>query len=75
MMEEKQPLPPPAIPDMRQKLNQIVETHEGIAMAAQVLLAISNDKAERARLMSEYKYVVDHQSKMVLAKRKGEAIG
>jgi hypothetical protein len=35
----------------------------------------SKDEAERARLMSEYKFEVDHQSKMVQAQRRGEAIG
>ncbi|GMO26396.1 MAG: hypothetical protein Ta2B_06550 [Termitinemataceae bacterium] len=34
-------------------------------MASEVLISISRDEVERARLMSEYKYVVDHQSKMV----------
>ncbi|GMO28962.1 MAG: hypothetical protein Ta2F_04340 [Termitinemataceae bacterium] len=48
-------------------------------MASEVLISISRDEVERARLMSEYKYVVDNQSKMVQAKREsraeGEAIG
>jgi predicted transposase/invertase (TIGR01784 family) len=35
------------------------------------LLRISKDEAERARLMSEYKYAVDTQSKVVDAKREG----
>jgi len=36
-----------------------------------VLLTISKDEVERARLMSEYKGEVDFQSKMVYAKRMG----
>ena len=40
-------------------------------MASEVLLRISKDEAERARLMSEYKYVVDTQSKVVQARREG----
>jgi hypothetical protein len=40
-------------------------------MAGQVLLTISRDEVERARLLSEYKYVVDTQSKVVQAKREG----
>jgi predicted transposase/invertase (TIGR01784 family) len=59
----------------RHKINQIVEVEEGIAMACQVLRTVSKDEAERARLMSEYKYVTDHQSKMVQAKREGRAQG
>ncbi|GMO58774.1 MAG: hypothetical protein Ta2G_18780 [Termitinemataceae bacterium] len=30
-------------------------------MASEVLISISRDEVERARLTSEYKYVVDHQ--------------
>ncbi|GHT51252.1 hypothetical protein FACS1894102_7170 [Spirochaetia bacterium] len=44
-------------------------------MASEVLISISRDEVERARLTSEYKYVVDHQSKMVQARRTGEKIG
>jgi hypothetical protein len=39
------------------------------AMASEVLISISKDEVERARLMSEYKFEVDHQSKMVHARR------
>jgi hypothetical protein len=42
-------------------------------MAGQVLRIISKDRAERERLMSEYKFETDHQSKMVQAKRVGHA--
>jgi predicted transposase YdaD len=48
---------------------------EGIVMASEVLIRISRDEAERARLMSEYKYVVDTQSKVVQAKREGRKEG
>ncbi|MDR1863337.1 MAG: hypothetical protein LBQ67_05385 [Treponema sp.] len=41
-------------------------------MASEVLMSISKDEVERARLMSEYKYVVDTQSKVVQARREGE---
>lgn len=40
-------------------------------MASEVLMTISKDDAERARLMSEYKYAVDTQSKVVQARREG----
>jgi predicted transposase/invertase (TIGR01784 family) len=56
----------------RQKINEIVELEEGISMASQVLMTISKDEVERARLESEYKYVVDTQSKVVHAKREGQ---
>jgi predicted transposase/invertase (TIGR01784 family) len=55
----------------RGKINEVVGCEEGIAMAGEVLLKISRDEVERARLMSEYKYVVDTQSKVVDAGRKG----
>ncbi len=42
-------------------------------MAGQVLLNISKDEKERARLTSEYKFAVDLQSKMVDARRDGHA--
>jgi predicted transposase/invertase (TIGR01784 family) len=59
----------------REKINEVLEYEEGIAMAGEVLLRISRDEAERARLMSEYKYVVDTQSKVVQAKREGRKEG
>jgi len=45
--------------DKRELVNEIIESEEGIAMAGQVLLHISKDERERARLTSEYKYAVD----------------
>jgi hypothetical protein len=56
---------------MREKINEIVAREEGIAMASEVLLNISRDEVERARLVSEYKYQLDIQSKLVDAKREG----
>ena len=38
-------------------------------------MTISRDEVERARLMSEYKYKVDTQSKIVTARRDGERKG
>ncbi len=55
--------------DKRELVNEIIKVEEGIAMGAQVLLNISKDEKERARLTSEYKFAVDLQSKMVDAKR------
>lgn len=59
----------------RKKINEIIASEEGIAMATDVLIKISKDEVERARLMSEYKYVVDTQSKVVQAKREGRKEG
>jgi predicted transposase/invertase (TIGR01784 family) len=55
----------------RGKINEIMEQEEGIAMASEVLMKISRDEEERARLLSEYKYQLDMQSKLVHAKRMG----
>jgi len=55
----------------RRKINKIIELNEGIAMTSKVLKNISKDEAERFRLMSEYKYELDAQSKLVTAERKG----
>jgi predicted transposase/invertase (TIGR01784 family) len=55
----------------REKINEIVGYEEGIAMASEVLMRISKDEVERARLMSEYKYELDTQSRVVHAKREG----
>jgi predicted transposase/invertase (TIGR01784 family) len=56
----------------RRKINEIAEHEEGLAMAGEVLMNISRDEVERARLMSEYKYEIDTQSKLVEAKREGK---
>jgi predicted transposase/invertase (TIGR01784 family) len=55
----------------RVKINEIIKYEEGIAMASEVLMSISKDEVERARLMSEYKYQLDLQSKITYAKRQG----
>jgi len=57
-------------PKKRGKINEILKLEEGIAMASEVLLTISRDEVERARLESEYKYEVDLQSKIVYERRK-----
>ena len=56
---------------MRRKINEILEKNEGIAMASEALISISKDEKEWARLMSEYKYELDTQSRLVHAKREG----
>jgi len=55
----------------RRKINEILEAEEGIAMASEVLMTISKDEIERARLLSELKYELDNQSMRVEAKREG----
>jgi len=62
-------------PAMRAKINEIAGRVEDIAMASGVLLNISRNEVERARLESEYKGKLDLQTKLVDAKREGERIG
>jgi len=59
-------------PRMRAKMNEIAGREEGIAMAGGVLLNISRNEVERARLESEFKGQLDLQTKLVDAKREGE---
>ena len=56
----------------RYKINEILEHEEGIAMASEVLINISKDEIEQARLESELKYELDTQSNLVYERRKGE---
>jgi len=55
--------------DKRRKINEILEYEEGIAMANEVLMTISRDQVERARLMSEFKYELDTRTRINDAKR------
>jgi hypothetical protein len=44
-------------------------------MASRVLVTISRDEKEQARLMSEFKYEVDTQSRILNAELRGERKG
>jgi len=59
----------------RCKINEIIEQEEGIAMASEMLITISKDEIERARLESELKYELDTQSKLAYAKQEGREEG
>ncbi|MDR0301886.1 MAG: PD-(D/E)XK nuclease family transposase [Treponema sp.] len=54
-----------------EKITEIVNHEGGIAMAANALFNITDDEREYARLTSELKYELDHQSDMYHAKRQG----
>ena len=62
-------------PAMRAIINAILDRKEGITMAAEVLLTISRDEVERARLRSEEKNLLDIQSEMVHERREGRREG
>jgi predicted transposase/invertase (TIGR01784 family) len=55
----------------RGKINEVIAREEGIAMASKVLVTISKDEVERARLTSEFKYEMDTQSRIIEAERDG----
>jgi predicted transposase/invertase (TIGR01784 family) len=59
----------------RGTINELLEQEEGIAMAGEVLISISRDEIERARLASELKYELDTQSRLVYAERKARKEG
>jgi predicted transposase/invertase (TIGR01784 family) len=56
-------------------INEIMNQEEGIAMASEVLMTISKDEAERFRLLSEEKYILDTQSNLSWERQEGKAEG
>jgi len=61
--------------EKRATINEILEKEEEIAMAGETLIHISRDEVERARMISEMKYILETQSIRVEAEREGHAIG
>ena len=59
----------------RCKINEILRQEEGIAMASEVLITITKDEIEQARLESELKYELDTQSRLGYAKEEGHEEG
>ena len=59
----------------RALVNSIIERKEAIAMAAQTILSISKNKAERDYYESLLKGELDYQANMVDARREGLAEG
>ena len=59
----------------RYKINEILEQEEGIAMASEVLIHISKDEIEQARLESELKYELDNQSNLAYERKEGRREG
>lgn len=59
----------------REKINKIAESEEGIAMASEVVMTISRDEEERARIMRDEKILLDYQCYMASAKKQGRKEG
>jgi predicted transposase/invertase (TIGR01784 family) len=56
----------------RDKINEILELEEGIAMASEVLMNFTKDELEQIRLRSREKYELDTQSSLTYARQEGE---
>jgi PHD/YefM family antitoxin component YafN of YafNO toxin-antitoxin module len=61
--------------ERREQINEIMGIEEGIAMAGEELMTVSEDERLRAWLMSAETYDLDRQSEMVYARREGRAKG
>ena len=59
------------VKEKRGKINEVIEQEEGIAMASKELMKFSKDEIERARLISEEKYIVDSRTRIYEAKLEG----
>jgi hypothetical protein len=59
----------------RGKINEILKNEGGIAMAGEALIHISRDEIERARQLSEEKYILDTQDMKTRALRQGRTEG
>jgi predicted transposase/invertase (TIGR01784 family) len=57
----------------RDLINEIIESKKEIAMAAELLMSVSRDADERARMMSRKKFETDMTSNMLTAEARGEA--
>jgi peptidoglycan hydrolase CwlO-like protein len=53
------------------RINEILSAEEGIAMAGEELLTVSEDERLQAWLMSAEKYDLDRQSELVYTRREG----
>ena len=54
-------------------INEILQKEAEIGMAGETLFTISQDERERARLLSEEKYILDKQNEEVHARRRAQA--
>jgi len=61
--------------EKRDIINEIIDKEEGISMASQVLITVSEDEEERARLLRDEKIEMDYRSGLSEAKREGQAEG
>ena len=62
-------------PDYREIVNRVLETKEGLNVAGELLMGISQDERERAIFRSRRMYQSDLESNMYTARREGKAEG
>jgi hypothetical protein len=67
------------MPKYREKLNKVIETKEALQMAGELLMSVSQDEHERARLRSRRMFLTDLASDMAtsrdIGRREGRAEG
>jgi hypothetical protein len=56
-------------PRYREIINNIIRTKEEVGMATELLLEVSQDAAERARIRSRKKFLMDETSNMITKKK------
>jgi DNA-binding NarL/FixJ family response regulator len=56
-------------PRYREIINNIIKTKEEVGMATELLLEVSQDERERARMMSRKKFLMDETSNRITAQR------
>jgi predicted transposase/invertase (TIGR01784 family) len=62
-------------PERRVAINEMIERKEALGMASNILMSISKDDHERAKLRSRRKFETDMTSNLLTAEARGEAIG
>jgi predicted transposase/invertase (TIGR01784 family) len=64
-----------SMPNYREKLNKVIETKEALQMAGELLMSVSQDEHERARLRSRRMFLTDLASDMATSRDIGIAQG
>jgi predicted transposase/invertase (TIGR01784 family) len=59
-------------PTYRETVNKVIESEEVLTLATNVLMTISQDEHERARILSRKKFQMDHASDIATAEDRGE---
>jgi predicted transposase/invertase (TIGR01784 family) len=64
-----------ADPNKRELINELLGHEEGIAMAGETLLTVSQDEKEWLRLENEFRNILDRQTEKAEARKEGRAEG